>query len=538
VGAPPARFRVRLLTILAALLVLVVAAGTLVEHRFQPGRPAFGWLAVGAVGMCDGRPGLAPRELRGMWLTTVYNIDWPSRPGLDEETVKAEYRGWLDLAQRLHHNVIYVDVRPSGDAFWPSQYAPWSEWLTGKRDGAGPGWDPLQWMVAETHARNLEFHAWFNPYRGSQPAPRGAGGDLSKLAPDHPLRAHPDWAVVYPVGTPGSRLYFDPGIPAARSYVEDSMLEAVARYDIDGVDFDDYFYPYPEAGQDFGDARSFAMYGKGFASKADWRRDNVNLLVREMGERIKALKPWVTFGISTFGIWRNGTTDRRGSATSGLQSYDEIYADSRTWVRQHWLDSITPQLYWSIGFKPADYAVLLRWWSAVVAGTGVQLYVALADYRVGESGVWRDPSELDRQMALGQTYDVVGTVHYSSTSVRDDMLGAVTRYVRKYYSGPALVPLMARLPIALPSTPVVDSVRQGSDGSVTLTWRPGVGTAPTSYAVYRLDAGAAEANLIATVRGTVLVDRDPRAGPDSAYCVSALDRSWHEGEISQPMGLG
>ncbi len=477
-----------------------------------------------------------------MWLTTVYNIDWPSRPGLDAQIVKAEFRGWLDLAQRLHHNAIYVHVRPSGDAFWPSQYAPWSEWLTGKRDGQSPGWDPLEWMVAETHARNLEFHAWFNPYRGGQPAPKGPGGDLKQLAPNHPLRAHPEWAVVYPVGTAGSRFYFDPGIPAARRYVEDSMLEAVAHYDIDGVDFDDFFYPYPEAGQDFADAASFAAYGHGFASRADWRRDNVNTLIREMSQRIKALKPWVKFGISTFGIWRNTTTDPSGSATHGLQSYDEIYADARTWVKQRWLDSITPQLYWNIGFEPADYAVLLRWWSALVAGTGVQLYIALADYRVGQPGAWRDPAELDRQLALSRQARVEGTVHFSATSVRADALGAVTRYTTKYYPSPALIPVMAQLPAAVPATPVITEVWRGPDQAVTVTWRPGSGTAATAYAVYRLDAGQANGRLVGTVRGDgatgrSLVDRDPAAGPRSQYCVGGLDRSSNEGPLSEAVGV-
>jgi uncharacterized lipoprotein YddW (UPF0748 family) len=397
-------------------------------------------------------------------------------------------------------------------------------------------------MVAETHARNIEFHAWFNPYRGGQPAPRGPGADLNKLAPNHPLRKHPEWAVVYPVGTSGSRFYFDPGIASARRYVEDSMLEAVARYDIDGVDFDDFFYPYPEAGQDFGDARSFATYGKNFANKADWRRGNVNTLVREMGERIKALKPWVKFGISTFGIWRNNATDPAGSATRGLQSYDEIYADSRTWVKQHWVDSITPQLYWQLGFKPADYAVLLPWWSRLVAGTGVQLYVAQADYRVGEAGAWRDPAELDRQMALNREFRVDGTVHYSAKSVRDDALGAVTRYQKKYNSSPALMPHMARLPTAVPATPILTAVRQLPDRTVSVTWRPGDGTAATAYAIYRLEANSASGRIVGTVRsdGTAqqsLVDRDPATGSQSRYCVSGLDRSSNESRLSQPMGI-
>jgi uncharacterized lipoprotein YddW (UPF0748 family) len=475
-----------------------------------------------------------------MSLTTVNNIDWPSRPGLDEATVKAEYQEWLDLAQRLNHNAIFVHVRPSGDAFWPSQYAPWSEWLTGKRDGADPGWDPMAYMVAEAHARNLEFHAWMNPYRGAQPAPLGPGGDINQLAPNHPLRAHPEWAVVYPVGTQGSRFYFDPGIPEARRFVEDSMLEAVQRYDIDGVHFDDFFYPYPEARQDFNDAASFAAYGQGL-SRADWRRANVDTLVREMNERIKAIKPWVKFGISPFGIWRNKLTDEAGSETNGLQSYDDIYADTRKWVLQGWLDYIVPQLYWHIGNDPADYAKLLPWWSTVVSGTKVQLYIGQADYNVGKPGAWQDPAELERHLALNTRYIVSGNIHFSAKSVRDDKLGSVTRYRTRFYAVPALVPTMERLPPSPPSAPTMEGIRREPDGAVTVTWRPGTGQGEsTMFAIYRVDAGQQKALIVGTVRGGgstahTWTDRAQSTTDGAEYCVSGLDRSWNEGPVSSPL---
>ena len=500
----------------------------------------------GQLHTCAGRPIEAVRELRGMWLTTVYNIDWPSRPGLAAETVQAEYRDWLDLAQRLNFNAIFVHIRPSGDAFWPSTFAPWSDWLTGHRDGQGPGWDPLEFMVAETHARNLEFHGWFNPYRGSQPAPQGAGPDFDQLAPNHPLRAHRDWSVAYPVGTSGSRLYFDPGIPAARLFVEDAMLEAVARYDIDGVHFDDFFYPYPEAGQDFNDAASYAAYGKGFASKRDWRRDNVNTLVREMSQRIKALKPWVKFGISPFGIWRNSATDPSGSATNGLQSYDDVYADTRLWVKREWLDYVVPQLYWQIGFDRADYAKLVPWWSAQVAGTRVQLYIGQADYRVGEAGAWQDPAELDRQLTLNGRYAVSGSVHFSAKHVRADPLGAVTRYRAAHYAQPALVPIMAHLPGAPPAAPTLTAARREPTGAVTLTWQAGQAPPATGFAVYRVDdataastAAGSAARLVGTVRRAgsgeqTWVDRGAASGRSYEYCVTAVDRLWNEGGASAP----
>jgi uncharacterized lipoprotein YddW (UPF0748 family) len=488
----------------------------------------------GGAGSCAGRPLAAARELRGMWLTTVNNIDWPSRPGLPEATVRAEYRAWLDLAARLNHNAVFVHVRPSGDALWPSAYAPWSEWLTGRRDGRSPGWDPMEFMITEAHARNLEFHAWFNPYRASQPAPTGAGARIDRLAPTHPLRVHPDWAVAYPSGRSG-RLYYDPGLPAARRFVEDSILDAVTRYDVDGVHFDDFFYPYPQDGEDFGDDASFARHRGRFTDRADWRRDNVNTFVREMSERIKAAKPWVKFGISPFGIWRNRAGDRAGSATRGLQSYDDIYADTRLWVRRQWLDYVVPQLYWHIGFDKADYAALLPWWSSTVAGTRVQLYIGQADYRVGERGAWRDPDELTRQLTLNRRYPAVaGSVHFSAKQLRADRLGAVSRYRAAHYAAPALVPRMTQLPAAPPAAPVPGPVRRSADG-VSVTWTDGPGARATGYAVYRVDpAGREPAVLVGTPRragaaGQVWLDRTAAPGRRYAYCVTGLDRVGNEG---------
>ena len=478
----------------------------------------------GRSGGCAGRDLIATRELRGMWLTTVGNRDWPSRPGLPIEQVKAEYRAWLDVAAKMNHNAIFVHVRPSGDAFWPSEYVPWSHWLTGREDGSDPGWDPMEFLVAEAHARNLEFHAWFNPYKASQK------GTVAELPPNHPLRKHPEWAVAYPSSGSGRRLYYDPGIPAARVYVEDSILEAVAKYDIDAIHFDDFFYPYPVNGEDFPDDKSYATYGAGSRSKADWRRQNVNLFVKEMSQRIKSLKPWVKFGISPFGIWRNQSSDPAGSATRGLESYSAISADTRTWVKQGWLDYVVPQLYWHIGFDVADYAVLLPWWANLVRGTQVHLYIGQADYRVGESGAWSDPAELDRQLALNDKYGAQGSVHFSARHVRADPRGAVSRYRKAHYATPALVPVMSHLPAQRPDPPV--GVRVHDDGvTATVTWLPPAsGPAPTSYAIYRADAPNRPAELVGTVRaqGSGPASWTDPAGPGYAYCVTALDRLWNE----------
>jgi uncharacterized lipoprotein YddW (UPF0748 family) len=522
---------------MALLTAAVAVAGLLVALRAhdQPMPPAEApkLLAEVPPPTCGGRAVTVVRQLRGMWLTTVSNRDWPSSPGLDQETIKAEYRGWLDLAQRMNHNAIFVHVRPSGDAFWPSQFAPWSQWLTGRTDGQSPGWDPMAFMVSETHARNIEFHAWFNPYKAGQV------GTVEALAPGHVLHQHPDWAVIYPLGSASARVYFNPGVPEARRYVADSILEAAAKYDIDGVHFDDFFYPYRSGTVDFPDEVAFARYGQG-AAKADWRRQNVNLFVQEMHTRIKQIKPWVKFGISPFGIWRNSSADPRGSATRGLQSYDDIYADTRLWVTKGWLDYIVPQLYWHIGFDVADYAVLLPWWSDIVSGTGVQLYIGQADYRIGQKGAWADPAEIDRQLALNSSHPVSGSVHFSARQVRDDQLGAVTRYRDAHYPGPALVPAMSQLPGVRPLPPIVTAARRGDRGEVTLTWQAERELASGRHAIYRVDlSGTDPARLVGTVaagpgkRSWV----DPAADPGHAYayCVTTLDRLWNESPASPDM---
>ncbi|MGN9843082.1 family 10 glycosylhydrolase [Nonomuraea sp. H19] len=469
---------------------------------------------------CATDPATPKRQFRAMWISSVANIDWPSRTGLSASAQQAEFRAWLDLAVQKRMNAVVVQVRPTADAFWPSPYEPWSQWLTGTQ-GGNPGYDPLAFMVNEAHARNLELHAWFNPYRIAN------HDDPSKLVSTHPARQHPSWRFAY-----GGKLYYNPGIPEVRDFIEDAIMDAVSRYDLDGVHLDDYFYPYPVSGQSIPDSATYAQYGGSFGNIGDWRRNNVNLLVRELGQRIHTAKPHVSFGISPFGIWRNSGTDPLGSRTSGLQSYDAIYADSRQWVKQGWIDYIAPQIYWHLGFSTAAYEVLTAWWSDVVRGTGVQLVVGQAAYRAGASGqeaAWQDPNELSDHLHDNRKHpEIVGDVYFSAKDVKADRIGAITRLVNAHYSKPALMP--ARGSAAAPAAPAITSATRVSNG-VQLSWT-GSGT---SYAVYRVDGTPSSAdpcffadarNLVGTTRKATFTDTT--AGGTQTYYVTALNRTHQE----------
>ncbi|MBO0826949.1 MAG: family 10 glycosylhydrolase [Streptosporangiales bacterium] len=512
------RLGVRLLCILGLIAVATTFACT-------PGRDAH--TGSSSSGLCPADPAAQKQQLRGMWVASVRNIDWPSKPGLSVAQQQAELIGWLDLARARHLNAVMLQVRPDGDAFWPSPYEPWSQWLTGTQ-GRNPGYDPLAFAVREAHKRNLELHAWFNPYRA------GVHADPRKLTPTHPARVHPDWTFPY-----GGALYYNPGVPEVRQFVETAILDAVRRYDIDGVHFDDYFYPYPVPGKKLPDQKTFERYGHGFTSIDAWRRHNVDLLVSELHQRIHAIKPWVRFGVSPFGIWRNKRSDPHGSDTHGLESYSAIYADSRGWVKHGYVDYVAPQLYWNMGFPAADYAKLVPWWADVVRGTDVQLYIGQGDYKLGAAGAWRHPDELSRHLTYNERFpEVRGDVHFSATTVRADPVGGVSRMVDEHYAHPALVPPMPRLGGRTPAAPVAVSVKRG-DGGVRVTWK-GRGRPATSYAVYRFTGDRAPAcgfadatHLAATRRGArsgtqTYLDASAKRGTTYTYYVTALDRVWDE----------
>ncbi|MEE6262704.1 glycoside hydrolase family 10 protein [Plantactinospora sonchi] len=498
----------------------LLAAG-LLTLAAMVGSPPVDAAPVGAPAAADCAPAEQPkRQLRGTWIGSVSNINWPSRTGLTAAAQQAELRDLLDRAAALRLNAVFLQIRPAADTFWPSAYEPWSQYLTGSQ-GGDPGYDPLAFAVTEAHARNLELHGWFNPYRVS------TQGDLTRLSAGHPARANPGWVERY-----DGKLYYNPGVPAARQHTVNTIMDAVTRYDLDGVHFDDYFYPYPVTGQTFDDAAEYAAYGAG-RSLADWRRSNVDALVQAVGTRIRQAKPHVRFGISPFGIWRNVGTDPLGSATTGLQSYDAIYADTRRWVKQGWVDYVAPQIYWRIGFAAAAYDVLVPWWSNVVAGTDVQLYVGQATYRISE---WGDAEEMPDHLVLNRSHRVSGDIHYSIRQLLANPLGFADRLRTDFYRYPALVPVNNRLGGTAPG-PVRSLAARRVGGGVELTWTaPNGGTAPAYYAVYRADGAGcgvdAARNLLALRRAGSGTQRFTDAAPppvgQPGYLVTAVSRLHHE----------
>lgn len=372
----------------------------------------------------------ATEEVNAVWIATVGNINWPSKPGLSVQQQQQEAIRILDRSQAIGFNVVVFQARPCGDAFYPSKYFPWSKYLTGTQ-GKDPGYDPLAFWIAEAHRRGMALHAWINPYRLSTSG-GGAQPNFEQFSQQHPVRKHPDWAVSYA----DDKIYFNPGIPACRKYVVDAALEIVQKYDVDGIHMDDYFYPYPKDQAVFDDARAFRAFSGNFIRSAQlekkppkeqlghWRRHNVNLMVKEIYDGKNRIRPKVLFGVSPFGIWRNLSSDPTGSETRGLQSYDAIYADTKFWIENEIVDYVVPQLYWPIGYEVADYSRLVDWWSRLAKQhPKVKLCIGLAVHRVGgeEGTAWAGSDEIVRQIQMNRQHSIVaGQFYFGWPKIRDN----------------------------------------------------------------------------------------------------------------------
>ena len=473
------------------------------------------------------------QRMRGAWLTTVRNIDWPSEPGLSGREQRAELDAYLDDAVDMGLNAVFLHTRPTADAVYESDLEPWARYLTGEQ-GGDPGYDPLQYAVEEAHRRGLELHAWFNPYRVGFQDP-----DIDNLAEDHPVQENPDWLIDY-----GDEGYLDPGNPEVREWVTAVIMDVVDRYEVDGVHFDDFFYPYPKDGEEFDDDASWEEYGGDFDSRADWRRDNVDQLMRDVHFQIEESKPWVSFGVSPFGIWRNDSTDASGSPTSGLESYDAQYADTRTWIQEGTVDYVAPQLYWERGFDNADYEALADWWANEVEGTDVDLYIGQAAYRLGEDG-WTGSDALSRQLDYsGELDQVAGDVFFSIKSLRENA-EAVEDLREAHYTRPAL-PARVDSDEGLLTGTVEGVSAEEVEDRVEITWQ--ARDDARFYAVYRLPEGGLEGldpeseeahcaavapeNLVAVTGESALTDTAPVAD-GAGYVVTALDAYRAEGPISE-----
>ena len=367
------------------------------------------------------------KEFRGVWIASVDNIDWPKRHQYNVDSQKAEYIRQLDLHERNGMNAVVVQVRPAADAFYPSPYEPWSQWLTGTQGKPpSPYYDPLDFTITEAHRRGFEYHAWCNPYRANFSIGK------SSIAVAHVTRLHPEWFLEY-----GGKLYFDPGNKEAQAWVVEVIKDMVSRYDIDAVHMDDYFYPYRIAGKEFPDSVSFAKYGNGM-NKDNWRRSNVDSVIRKHSVAIKLIKPWVQFGISPFGVWRNKSQDPDGSNTkAGQTNYDDLYADILLWLKMKWIDYVAPQIYWEFSHPAAPFQEILNWWND--HSYGQQCYIGLGIYRAGSNAAWKDPKILPRMIdSIRAKPNVHGAIYFSSTSFDRNPNGWNDSLRNNYYREPAL----------------------------------------------------------------------------------------------------
>lgn len=466
------------------------------------------------------------REFRGAWIASVANIDWPSKPGLAAVEQQQQFVHQLDMLQSVGCNAVIVQIRPVADALYASKKEPWSYYLTGRQgEPPFPYYDPLVFMIEEAHKRNMEFHAWFNPFRALMDSKK------NNNPKNHVTHTHKDWIIAY-----GGKSYVDPGIPEAREYVIDVITDVVKRYDIDAVHLDDYFYPYRVPGQQFGDGKSYAKYGKG-TNKDDWRRDNVSRFVSLLNTTIKSEKPWMKLGISPFGVWRNKSQDPEGSDTRGGQTtYDDLYADVLMWLQKGWVDYMMPQLYWEHDHRAAPFSVLQPWWYDHCYKRHVYYGLGLYRMTTAKSGPWASAKEL-----LWQLHDIrercpnSGYSFYSSSCMEKIKAPIMDSLRLGHGRYPALVPAMPWLDKQAPPPPVVRS------SANMLEWAaPAHDKERLRYVVYRfgnneeIDLDRSDRIISIQQEHTYKVTESKKG---ATYVVTALDRLSNESEASNAVKL-
>jgi uncharacterized lipoprotein YddW (UPF0748 family) len=468
------------------------------------------------------------REMRGVWIASVSNIDWPSKPGLPTGQQQAELIRLLDLACEYHLNTVVLQVRPATDAFYPSPYEPWSQWLTGKQGEApNPFYDPLAFAIEACRSRGLSIHLWLNPYRAEMDTTRGA------LVERHPGRINPDWFVVY-----GKSRYFNPGMQETRNHVSRVVADLVRRYDMDAIHMDDYFYPYRIAGVEFPDEQAFKRSPNGFQpdQKDAWRRDNVDRIIRQIHDSIKSIKPQVEFGISPFGVWRNSHVDPRGSKTrAGVTNYDDLYADVLKWQKEGWIDYVAPQLYWHIGMEAADYAILADWWSRNTFGC--PLYIGHSWYRLdpqSKTESWQSSEEIIRQIQLNRKYETIGgSMFFSANNLIKNPLNLKENLLKHAYPYFSIPPINQRIEPIVPDAPKHAKITNDRK-TITLEWESGANN--QSFVLYKLgkrkrgvDLDNPEHIIFITGHNSVEIEWSKHTNPNRyKYLVTALSKTNHE----------
>ena len=429
----------------------------------------FPYFFQGAIAQDSAYPNNFPaREFRGAWVASVANIDWPSQRGLSVAQQKAELTRILDRMQELNLNAIVLQVRPNGDALYDSPIEPWSGWLTGKQGTAPvPYYDPLEFAIAESHKRNIELHAWINPYR-AQLSPNDGS-----FAPNHMAIQYPEYAYKY-----AQWVWMDPGAPPVQDRTYNVVMDIVRRYDIDGLHIDDYFYPYPQGSLPFPDSKTYASYREygGTLSLGDWRRQNVNGMIQRLADGIHAEKPYVKFGISPFGIYRPG----KAPGIVGFDQYALLYADVKLWLERGWLDYLAPQLYWRIDPPGQSYPVLLDWW---LRHNPQKRHIYAGNYLSQIQGAGWALSEFERQVALSRQRKSLlslGNIFFSMKMFRDNVRGVNNVFKNSIYPTPALPPRMPWLDNTVPPEPTGVQV---SDRAIT--WDRDTSGKVRSWALYQ-----------------------------------------------------
>ena len=467
------------------------------------------------------------REMRAAWIATVTNLDWPSSPNLTTNQQQQELINLLDEMDRDGINTVVFQIRSECDAMYSSSFDPWSYWLTGSQGTAPfPYYDPLEFAIEEAHKRGMELHAWFNPYRAERSV------DNYPNAPNHVSVQHPDWIIQI-----STFKFLDPGLPMVRDYVTSVVYDVVSRYDVDGIHADDYFYPYPPNQITNQDAATFAAYPRGFTNINNWRRDNVNLLIAQVNDTIQSIKPWIKFGMSPFGIWKNGVPP----GITGLSAYDDIYCDAIAWLHNRSIDYLTPQLYWPFG-GGQDYAKLQPWWADSVHANGRHFYPGHAYYRIVN---WTNPSEMPNQIRLDRNNPKVqGGVFFRAKNFGENPKGVTDSLRNDLYRFKALLPIMNWKDVINPNPPQNLRFERLANGQGGLLWDlpqiAGDGDSAKRYVVYRFNNSNIQpsdlnnsANIldVAGYRENIPGEPPTPTGP-FYFVVTSLDRNYNESLMS------